>query len=60
MMLGEQKSKSQLSMFKIRGETFAEGLYDVDDSVIAKAVFRKGKGGCVKVFQEPSSLSDFI
>ena len=59
-MLGEQKSKSQLSMFKIRGETFAEGLYDVDDSVISKAVFRKGKGGCVKVFQEPSSLSEFI
>lgn len=55
-MLGEQKSGSQLSMFKIRGESFSEGLYDIDDSVISKAVFRKGKGGCVKVFKEPVSL----
>jgi len=59
-MLGEQKSKCQLSMFKIQGDTFAEGLYDIDDSVISKAVFKKGKGGCVKVFSEPSSLSSWF
>ena len=55
-MLGEQKSGSQLSMFRIRGDSFSDGDYDIDDTVISKAVFRKGKGGCVKVFKEPVSL----
>ena len=55
-MLGEQKSGSQLSMFKIRGESFTDGDYDIDDTVISKAVFRKGKGGCVKIFKEPLTL----
>lgn len=51
--LGEQKSGSQLSMFKINGPAYQDGLYDINDAVINKAVFRKGKGGCVKVFVEP-------
>jgi GNAT superfamily N-acetyltransferase len=48
--LGEQKSGSQLSMFKLNGPTYQDGLYDINDTVINKAVYRKGKGGCVKVF----------
>lgn len=52
--LGEQKSGSQLSMFKMNGPTYRDGLYDIDDPVIKKAVYRKGKGGCVKIFLTPS------
>lgn len=48
--LGEQKSGSQLSMFKLNGPTYVDGIYDIDDPTINKAVYRKGKGGCVKVF----------
>ena len=58
--LGEQKSGSQLSMFKLNGPTYSDGIYDIDDPVINKAVYRKGKGGCVKVFvksQENTLLS---
>ena len=49
-MLGEQKSKSQLSMFFIGGKSFHEGIYDLKDPVINAAVFKKGRGGCIKVF----------
>ncbi len=49
-MLGEQKSGCNLSMFKINGPSFSTGIYDVNDETIHKAVYRKGKGGCVKVF----------
>jgi ribosomal protein S18 acetylase RimI-like enzyme len=50
--LGEQKSKCQLSMFKINQEmpTFAGGIYDINDPIIKKAIYKKGKGGCVKIF----------
>lgn len=58
--LGEQKSKCQLSMFRIINDTFDSGDYDINDSVINSAVFKKGKGGCVKVFTEPTSLSSFL
>ena len=58
-MLGEQKSKCQLSMFRINGKQFSEGLYDLEDSVIYNAVHRKGKGGCIKVFSEPTGLERF-
>ncbi len=59
--LGEQKSGCQLSIFRIEGDTFSEGSYDINDTVIYKAVHRKGKGGCVKVFvDEPKGLSDFL
>lgn len=47
---GAQKSGCQLSIFKIGGNTFAEGVYDYSDSVIYNAVNRKGKGGCVQIF----------
>jgi hypothetical protein len=48
--LGKQKSGCSLSMFKINGNNFADGIYDLNDEVIYKAVYKKGKGGCVEVF----------
>jgi ribosomal protein S18 acetylase RimI-like enzyme len=48
--LGKQKSGCSLSMFKINGTNFADGLYDLSDPVIYNAVNKKGKGGCVEVF----------
>lgn len=48
--LGKQKSGCQLSMFKINGNDFKTGYYDINDEVIRKAVHKKGKGGCVEVF----------
>ena len=48
--LGKQKSGCSLSMFKINGKNFADGIYDLTDEKIAKAVTRKGKGGCVIVY----------
>lgn len=47
--LGKQKSGCSLSMFKINGSDFNNGLYDIADPVIEKAVKRKGKGGCVEI-----------
>jgi hypothetical protein len=37
-------------MFKINGNNFADGYYDFTDEKIAKAVTRRGKGGCVKIY----------
>jgi ribosomal protein S18 acetylase RimI-like enzyme len=54
--LGRQKSGCELSIFRIAGDTFAEGDYSIDDSVVYNAVHKKGKGGCVTVFVEPSDL----
>jgi hypothetical protein len=48
--LGKQKSGCSLSMFKINGKNFADGIYDLSDPVIHAAVYKKGKGGCVEVF----------
>jgi len=47
---GKQKSGCQLSIFKIVDDTFVGGDYDYADSVIYNAVNKKGKGGCVEVF----------
>ena len=47
---GAQKSKCQLSIFRIMGDTFQEGDYDYSETVINKAIHRKGKGGCVELF----------
>jgi|TARA_R110000824_G_scaffold175510_1_gene354014 hypothetical protein len=49
-MLGEQKSKCQLSMFRIQSDNFRDGIYDIQDPNIRKNVYKKGKGGCVVVF----------
>lgn len=51
-MLGEQKSGSQLSMCRVQGSTWSDCDYDIGDPEIFKAVYKKGKGGCVKVFKE--------
>jgi len=51
--LGEQKSKCQLSMFRIASDRIPEGEYDISDSVIYNAVHKKGKGGCTTVFVQP-------
>lgn len=53
VMLGEQKSGCQLSMCRITGPQIKNCDYDINDPVIKKAVYKKGKGGCVKVFFEP-------
>lgn len=49
IMLGEQKSKCQLSMFRITSAGFRENDYSVD-SFIYKQMTRKGKGGCINIF----------
>ena len=49
--LGKQKSGCSLSMFKINGNQFTNGIYDLTDPVINKAVYKKGKGGCVEIFK---------
>lgn len=51
IFLGKQKSGCQLSMFKINGKNFTDGLYDTQDPIILGAVKKKGKGGCVEVFE---------
>jgi len=48
--LGKQKSGCSLSIFKINGNNFNNGLYDINDPVIHKAVYRKGKGGCIEIY----------
>jgi len=58
--LGRQKSGAQLSMFRIAGETFFDGEYDIEDPVIYKAVHKKGKGGCVDFFVENQGLTSFF
>jgi GNAT superfamily N-acetyltransferase len=60
--LGKQKSGSQLSLFRVNGNRFEDGDYDINDPFILKSVYRKGKGGCVEVFVKPvsSSLENFL
>ena len=50
VFLGEQKSGCLLSVGRVRS-TFRACVYDLTDSVIAAAVHRKGRGGCVTVYQ---------
>lgn len=47
---GKQKSGCQLSIFRIGGDSFSEGVYDYNDRVINNAIHKKGKGGCVEIF----------
>jgi hypothetical protein len=37
-------------VFRIGGDTFLEGDYDLSDTTINKAVNRKGKGGCTTLY----------
>lgn len=50
--LGVQKSGSSLSMARIVGPRFNTCEYDINDPVIHKAVYKKGKGGCVSILQD--------
>ena len=52
---GAQKSGTQLSIFRIGGDTFLEGDYDYSDTTINKAVNRKGKGGCTTLYDLATS-----
>lgn len=61
---GKQKSGCQLSIFRIDGDTYAEGDYDYTDQMINNAIHKKGKGGCVEIFdlansQKPLDLEGF-
>ena len=49
--LGKQKSGCQLAMFEITSPKFEKNNYELDD-VIYKQINRKGKGGCVEIFQK--------
>ncbi len=61
---GKQKSGCQLSIFRITSDSFFNCEYDYTDSVIYNAVNKKGKGGCVEIFDtasvyEVASLTQF-
>lgn len=47
---GKQKSGCQLSIF--RYDRLEGRIYDINDPIINKAVYKKGKGGCVEIFEE--------
>ena len=53
---GKQKSGCQLSIFRIEGNTFSECDYDYTDQMINNAIHKKGKGGCVQIFDLPDDL----
>jgi hypothetical protein len=57
MFFGKQKSGCQLSMAKIPeligGVNFRTCAYDPLDLTIGLAIHKKGKGGCVEVFDKP-------
>jgi GNAT superfamily N-acetyltransferase len=55
---GKQKSNCQLSIFRINGKRFEDGIYYIADENIRKALFRKGKGGCIEVFSTPRGLGE--
>jgi len=48
--LGEQKSGTQLSMCRVVPGKISDFIFDINDPAIYKEVYRKGKGGCVKIF----------
>ena len=49
--LGKQKSGCLLSIAKL-GATYKTCKYDPEDPVIAKALCKKGKGGCIEFFNQ--------
>lgn len=49
---GRQKSGSHLSVFRIGGPTVDQGVYDLNDPVITKAVYSNQRGGVVEIFEE--------
>jgi GNAT superfamily N-acetyltransferase len=63
IMIGRQKSGSKLSMFRISGFDYREGIYDINDHIIRKAALKRGetgnplKGSCVEIYQELQQVS---
>jgi len=53
-LVGRQKSGCQLAIFKLVSPILAENPYIVDD-VIRKALYKKGMGGCVEVFEDDTT-----
>lgn len=41
---GTQKSGTWLSLFRVSGSEIADGIYDLQDPLLSKALKRKGKG----------------
>lgn len=56
---GKQKSGCQLSIFRIHGDKFSTGDYDYSDQTIYNAVNKKGKGGCVELFDLAKNQKPF-
>jgi ribosomal protein S18 acetylase RimI-like enzyme len=50
--VGKQKT-AFLAIGKIQGITFHTCDYSLEDEIVQKAVYRRGKGGCVEVFNKP-------
>lgn len=48
--LGRQKSGTLFSMCKINGEEIRDCFFEHSDPYIKKEVLRKGRGGCVELF----------
>lgn len=53
--VGTQKSGCLLTVGKL-GRSFSSSTYDLKDPIIHKAVYRRGKGGCVSVFKNKRSV----
>lgn len=47
---GKQKSGCSLSIFKLTNNNIKDGIYDIQDKIVHSAVYKKGKGGCVEVY----------
>ena len=47
---GRQKSGTELCIFKIGGPNFSDAIYDPQDEIIRREVYKKGRGGCVVIF----------
>lgn len=50
---GKQKSGCSLSIFKITDNVIQNSIYDIEDKVINSAIYKKGKGGCVEIYDSP-------
>lgn len=57
--VGLQKSKSQLSMFKLTSPIIKNNNFDVDD-YIYKMANKKGKGGCIELFKPFETAKLFV
>jgi len=49
---GEQKGGCILSLFKINGNSIANGIYDIEDPIIKKTLFSNMKGSVSKLYNQ--------